>query len=154
MTYRNNKGRFINKKEYNLYAKIFVIGIVFGIFVSLACLPDTYTFARAETITPEIVETIAPLELAHKIDILSQKYNVDRVLAEKIIFCESSFYRTALNGNKDGSVDQSYWQINNKTWNATLKKKGFDPMSLEAGFWILANYGTTPWNSSRHCWKD
>lgn len=25
--------------------------------------------------------------------------------------------------------------------------------NLEAGFWILSNYGTQPWSASKACWN-
>lgn len=153
--YRNTKGRFISKRTRNKPIKFAVI--TYAIVTALALIfsiPDLVNYAKAESpIPPEIVQTLAPLGLAHQIDTLSQQYHVNRVTAEKIIYCESRFKEDAIHHNTDGSSDISYWQINVGTWYSVLKKHDLSPDSLEAGFWIMANYGTFPWGSSKHCWQ-
>lgn len=81
-------------------------------------------------------------------------FGVSPALALEIIRCESDFAPYAVNYNKN-SQDYSFWQINSG-WNEFLYSRGFNPYdpdsNLEAGFYLLSLYGTTPWNASKSCW--
>lgn len=150
---RTTKGRFMKRKEWEWYPKTFILGTIFGIFISLVLSGDQIQYAKADTNTIAVVDTSAPADIAHQIDVLSKKYDVNRELAEKIMSCESSFIKDATHKNVNGTTDHGIWQINSETWDKELQKKGLDPKGLEAGFYILANYGTKEWNASKACWS-
>lgn len=98
-----------------------------------------------------------PMKLDDKIVYLARQYVVNEELAREIINCESAGKSDAVNVNTNGSRDYSYWQINDYYWKAPLAKRGWDitipDQNLEAGFWILSNYGSSPWVWSAHCWS-
>jgi soluble lytic murein transglycosylase-like protein len=101
-------------------------------------------------------ETVKTETLAEKINLLSVKYGVDENLAKRIIYCESGNKPQAKRYNTNDTIDYSYWQINNYWWEKELAKKGWDikipEQNLEAGFYLLSNYGSKLWNWSKHCW--
>lgn len=92
--------------------------------------------------------------------IVSASFNEgDKMLAMKIIYCESSGNSNAIGRNVNGTEDRGLWQFNDKTW-AWLKPKlgiisnRFDAeVSTRVAAWLVYNDGWHHWNSSKHCWK-
>lgn len=87
----------------------------------------------------------------------SIKYGVNERLASEIIRCESGYRPEARNTKAKVGVDIGYWQLNSYYWEEEMLSRGWDiynPVdNLEAGFWLLAQQGSTPWNWSKHCWN-
>ena len=82
---------------------------------------------------------------------------LEESLILKIIKCESGGKPYAKGYNKNGTVDYSYWQINNYWWEKELARKGWDikvpEQNLEAGFYLISTYGVKLWSASAHCWS-
>lgn len=101
-----------------------------------------------------VVEEIA---LYNEIERLSSKYNVSKTEVLAVISCESNFKGDAINYNKNGTIDRSYFQINSVHQNEMERlglniKNKWD--SLEFGFMLMAKQGLKPWYSSEHCWSS
>lgn len=91
---------------------------------------------------------------------VNNSLTVPKIL-EKIGFCESGNEQY----QKDGTVkrgtynknDIGKYQINLTYWEAESRSLGFDLFTEEGNtkmaLHILEQYGTTPWNWSRACWK-
>ena len=100
--------------------------------------------------------------LQEKIGVLAEKYDVSPTLAAKIIWCESTNRPLIKHKNTDGSIDRSYWEINDYWWEPEwVQRRGLpnyditDPdQNLEAGFAMMSIAGTTPWLASKPCWSD
>lgn len=94
--------------------------------------------------------------LDSEIDRLSIKYQVSSSSAIKIIKCESNFMPNAIRVNTTGTIDYSYWQINNYYWAKEMLDMGWDIKvpedNLEAGFYLYSTYGDSLWNWSKYCW--
>lgn len=82
---------------------------------------------------------------------------------DRIAKCESKGSHLGLNGqvvmngNTNGSVDIGLFQINEKVWGKKATEMGLD-LTKEAdnkkfAQYLYENFGTEPWNSSRHCWQ-
>lgn len=87
---------------------------------------------------------------------MAVKYDVDPDLARKIIACESSRKPYAINHNKNGTTDYSFWQINSihakEAWVNSLDIT--NPLdNLEYGFVLLSKEGVSPWSASQACWS-
>ena len=89
---------------------------------------------------------------------LAKEYQVDELLARKIMWCESRNKPDEKNINKNGTVDYSYWQINSFYWGKEMAELGWDVKNpghnLEAGFHILSEHGSKPWVWSKKCWSN
>ncbi len=87
---------------------------------------------------------------------MAVKYDVDPNLARKIIGCESSREPYAINHNKNGTIDYSFWQINSihkkEAWRNNMDIT--NPLdNLEYGFILLSKEGVAPWSASQSCWS-
>jgi len=113
-------------------------------------------------VTDSSQSTIATVGVDGMMQIYAAKYNVSLSVAKRIVACESHNDPQAirLNKTKAGVVwseDIGLFQINSFYWQSYFKDKmGLDITkpddNLKAGFWILANYGTSPWLWSKPCW--
>lgn len=87
---------------------------------------------------------------------LAEKYAQKEEVAKKIIWCESRNNPRAINEKAVVGVDVGYWQINTHFWEAEMLRRGWNIHdewdNLEAGFWLIKEQGTRPWNWSKHCW--
>jgi len=143
------------------YVRIgFYLAILVVVFISLYSTKNTYVvWIEDGVIKTSEGEEITPIEktLDGEIDRLAVKYSVDKELATKIIYCESRNLPTAIRINTTGTIDYSYWQINNYYWEQEMKDLGWDIKvpedNLEAGFYLLNKYGDSLWNWSRFCWN-
>lgn len=94
--------------------------------------------------------------LLDRINLLSDKYDVPFDLAYNIIRCESNFDSMAVNKNKNGTADYSYFQINSIHKQSALAE-GYDITdpsdNLEYGFKMLSHQGPNAWYASRRCWN-
>lgn len=83
----------------------------------------------------------------------AEQYHVSLGLAKSIVRCESGFNPYAVGPTKD----HGYWQFVFRFWGKELAAKGWDIYkpedNLEAGFWVLSQYGTFPWRNSQKCWS-
>lgn len=117
----------------------------------------------------EIPEIIAPSvspkpipTLTQEIHRLSVKHGVSEELVKRIIKCESSLYKNAVNENiRDGKVwsrDYGPLQINDFYHKKDMAKIGLNITawgdSLTYGFMLLKRDGTRHWNASKHCWNS
>src|SRR3990167_11102923 len=80
---------------------------------------------------------------------------VDRTL-EKIVFCESSGNKNAVNSNRNGTKDWGLLQVND------VHRKRMAEMNLNIenpddsyafGLILYEEQGTKPWKSSERCWQ-
>lgn len=97
-----------------------------------------------------------PKTIESEIDRLSALYGVDKEKATKIIICESNKKPDAIRVNTTGTIDYSYWQINDFYWSKQMADIGWDITNpednLEAGFYLLSKYGDSLWGWSKYCW--
>jgi hypothetical protein len=93
---------------------------------------------------------------------LAIKYQVSASLVNKIIKCESSLYKSAVNENLNSkgevwSRDYGPLQINDYYHAGRMQAMGLNIYkwedSLEYGVKLLAEQGTSPWKASEHCWS-
>jgi len=88
----------------------------------------------------------------------SELYGIDSALAIAIATCESELNPKARNPN---STAKGLFQFLDGSWRfygllkwGTLKGKSVLNYedNAELGVWVIANYGTSPWKSSKSCW--
>lgn len=93
-----------------------------------------------------------PVGLLNTMKAHAERYHVDLELAKKIVWCESAYNPLA----KGPTKDHGFFQFVYRFWGKELAGKGWDIYvpedNLEAGFWVLSEYGTWPWRHSQHCW--
>lgn len=88
----------------------------------------------------------------------AQSYGVSPSLALAIATCESQLKPWARNAH---STAKGLFQFLDSSWEGFSREKwGFIPDPLnprynaELGAYVLKEYGTTPWNASKDCWKE
>ena len=85
----------------------------------------------------------------------------DTPILIKIARCESDFRQFDKNGkvlkNLEGSSATGVMQIMASVHEKTARKLGYNIRTLDGNLkyakWLYQNEGTTPWKSSRGCWK-
>lgn len=87
----------------------------------------------------------------------AKKYNVDAWLALRIWYCESGLRANAK--NKHSSASGVYQHLRRyrparakKYWRAWASVFNAEA-NIAVSMWMLKHQWTSPWNSSRHCWK-
>lgn len=114
--------------------------------------------ARAET-SRQTQDLPPRSDLDAKLVHLSAKYGLEANIGEikRIIKCESGGDKNAFHRNKNGSVDYSYFQINEMWAKKFLNEYGLNiyipDQNLEAGFILYALDGNKDWDASRYCWN-
>lgn len=80
---------------------------------------------------------------------------------EQIMWCESRGRQYDKNGKPLRGVhyfDVGKYQINIKVWGEEANRLGYDLFSEEGNeamaLELYNRFGTRPWTSSQHCWKD
>ena len=95
-----------------------------------------------------------PLEIALYV---SQETGIDVDTISKIMWSESRYSATALNVNKNGTKDFSYFQIN-EVHRTEAEKMGLDiedpEDNVEFAIHLIKEQGLTPWNSSQEKWLN
>ena len=102
--------------------------------------------------------------LSQEVHRLALKYNQDENLINRIIKCESSLYKNAVNENKNAqgevwSTDYGPMQINDYYHAGKMRAMGLSiykwENSLEYGVGVLlAREGTRHWSASASCWGN
>lgn len=133
------------------------MGIAITILVLL--LTPFYLESKADE-TPAPVE---PSEVVEKFDIdktirsFAVAYEIDEVLARRIIQCESQFNPYAIGVKAVVGTDIGLFQINTHYHEETMNSMGldiYDPEdNLKYGFMLLEKDGVRHWHASRSCWS-
>ena len=136
-----------------------LLAAILATTLSFVPYTDTYNAsykAPGASQTIEIIEAVVNPEFDEMIALKSKEYGVDKKTVMAIISCESSFRSNAVNKNRNGTIDYSYWQINS-IHRINANKIGLDienpKDNLEFGFILLSREGTGPWKYSKKCWQ-
>lgn len=108
---------------------------------------------HAQVYKPFESPELAPVsEQERNIAIIRKVWRRDAAIGIAIARCESGLRAEAFNGrNTNGTWDAGLFQVN--TIHGIAKETLFEPYA-NAGFAyaLYTEQGTTPWNSSKHCW--
>jgi hypothetical protein len=141
------------------YVRIGISLAVFVVvFISLYIPTNDYVVRIEDGVikTSEDKE-ITPIEktLDGEIDRLAVKYSLSSSTVRAVARCESSMYGSAINHNKNGTIDKGYLQINSIHYE-NMAQLGLSSDSewdlLEFGFILMKEQGLQPWSASKTCW--
>lgn len=153
---------------------IFFIGFYF--LNEYLCKKNTITYVREEPVVQkiEIKEIKKPIilkndplrhakeykepnsDLGSKVSVAARKHEISAKSMTAVMWCESSYKKTAKNHNKNGSVDGGISQINS-VHDKELKELGLDKNKIEDSLDFMAllikRNGMRDYKSSQACWS-
>jgi hypothetical protein len=71
----------------------------------------------------------------------------------RIAKCESNYREDAMGVNKNKTVDRGIFQLNSIHKNISNKDAFTYETNIRYAYKMFKQQGTTPWNSSKHCWN-